>query len=273
MRNEQVMQDHLGRFARGRTRIGMAEVRASFHAPKPEPVSLAYFARPLANLMTPAFYNLGLSADQVIVIRLVIGLAALLLFALGNVWTIVAGLIAYSLAYILDCVDGNLSRLDDAGNYWGKFIDGFVDDVVLFAAPFAIGIGLWAADGGGVALVIGGVISIVALLTGMARHRFSFVREWMVARTEPLSDSDTARISHFERIGDRPVRLIMNLYCFAPWLILLPEGGSIYLGVMLVAGTVANLIWLATIVGQANAVLRRPRQAVHAGQPVSLHDP
>lgn len=264
-------QDRASKFAGGRPRIGLAEVRASFRAPAPEPMSLAYFARPLANLMTPAFYNWGLSADQVIVIRLAIGLCALLLLALGNFWTSVAGLAAYSLAYVLDCVDGNLSRLNDEGNYWGKFIDGFADDIVLFTAPFAIGIGLWAAGGGGggAALVIGGIVSIVALLTGMARHRFSFVREWMVARTGPFSDEDTARIAHFERIRNRPVRLAMNLYCFAPWLVLLPEGGWVYLSVMLAGGTSANLLWLATTVGQASAVLRRPRQAAHAGEPVS----
>jgi len=173
---------------------------------------------------------------------------------------------------VLDCVDGNLSRLDDQGNYWGKFIDGFVDDVVLFATPFAIGIGLWAASGSGAAMVIGGVASIVALLTGMARHRFSFVREWMVARTEPLSDSDTTRIEHFERLRDLPVRLVVNLYCFAPWLIVLPEGDWVYLSVMLTAGTGANLIWLATVVSQASAVLRRERQTVHAGEPASRRD-
>ena len=266
------MQYRLGRIGRDRPRIGLTEVGASFRAPKKEPVCLAYFARPLANLMTPAFYNLGVSADQVIVLRLSIGLFALLLLAFGNIWTSVAGLVAYSLAYVLDCVDGNLSRLDDQGNYWGKFIDGFVDDVVLFAAPFAIGIGLWAASGSGAAIVIGGIASIVALLTGMARHRFSFVREWMVARTEPLSDSDIARIEHFEQIRDLPVRLVVNLYCFAPWLIILPEGEWVYLSVMLAAGTGANLIWMATVVSQASAVLRRQRQALHAGEPVTKRD-
>ena len=120
--------------------------------------------------------------------------------------------------------------------------------------------------------MIGGIASIVALLTGTARHRFSFVREWMVARTEPLSDSDTTRIEHFERLRDLPVRLVVNLYCFAPWLIVLPEGDWVYLSVMLTAGTGANLIWLATVVSQASAVLRRERQTVHAGEPASRRD-
>ena len=250
-------------------RIGLAEVRASFRAVGHEPICLAYFARPLANLVTPAFYNFGSTADQVILLRLLIGLGSLVLLALGNFWASVAGLIAYSVAYVLDCVDGNLSRLRDAGNYWGKFIDGFVDDIVLFSAPFVICIGLWAAGSGDAILVMGGIASIVALLTGMARHRFSFVREWMVARTAPLTDSDTNRIAHFERVRNLPVQLASNLYCFAPWLILLPEGDWVYLSVMLVVGTGANLLWLATVVGQASAVLRRQRQAVHAGEPAT----
>ena len=265
-------ESRAGRFAGSRTRIGLAKVRASFRAPEAEPISLAYFARPLANLMTPAFYNLGVTADQVILLRLLIGGFSLVMFAGGNYWVGLAGLIAFTLAYVLDCVDGNLSRLDDKGNYWGKFIDGFADDVVLFAAPFAIAVGLWADGGGGVAMVIGGIASIIALLTGTARHRFSFVREWMIGRTGPLSDEETARIDHFERIRNRPVRLAMNLYCFAPWLILLPEGRWVYLGVTVAFGMSANLIWLATTVGQASAVLRRPRQAVHAGEPARKSD-
>jgi phosphatidylglycerophosphate synthase len=266
-----VTQESGGEFARRRRRIGLAEVRASFRPSGTEPICLAYFARPLANLVTPAFYNAGLSADQVILIRLSVGLFALLLFALGIYWIAAVGLIIYAVAYILDCVDGNLSRLHDAGNYWGKFIDGFVDDVVLFTAPLAIGLGMWATNSGGIALAVGGIVSIGALLTGIARHRFGFVREWMVSRSGPLSDDETARIARFTRISDRPIRLVANLYCFAPWLILLPNGGWIYLGVMLVIGTSANFVWLAMLVAQANAVLRRRRQAVHMGETIKDH--
>ena len=130
----------------GRRHVGVAEVRASFDPPNREPISLAFFARPLANLITPMIFNIGVTADQVILARLFIGLLALVLLALGGFWTSLAGLIAFSFAYILDCVDGNISRLDDSGNYWGKFIDGFADDIVLFSTPFAIGIGLYGAN-------------------------------------------------------------------------------------------------------------------------------
>lgn len=252
-----------------RRRIGLAEVRMSFRSAGPEPICLAYFGRPLANLMTPTFYNAGLNADQVMVMRLSMGAIALVLFALGNYGALVAGLVIYAIAYILDCVDGNLSRLHDGGNYWGKFIDGFVDDIVLFTTPLAIGLGMWVAHGDGTALAVGGFVSIGALLTGIARHRFSFVREWMVSRSGPLSDEEKAGIAHFERISNRPVRLVANLYCFAPWLLLLPKGGWVYLGVMLVVGASANLAWLVMIVAQASAVLRRKRQAVHMGKSIN----
>ena len=60
-----------------------------------------------------------------------------------------------------------------------------------------------------------------------------------------------------------------NLYCFAPWLVLLPKGGWVYLGVMLVVGAGANLVWLVMLVAQASAVLRRERQAVHMGKSIN----
>jgi len=250
----------------GRRHVGVAEVRASFDPPNREPISLAFFARPLANLITPMIFNIGVTADQVILARLFIGLLALVLLALGGFWTSLAGLIAFSFAYILDCVDGNISRLDDSGNYWGKFIDGFADDIVLFSTPFAIGIGLYGANNNITPIIIGGVISVIALLTGTARHRFGFVREWMLAQTGPLNVEDLANLERFDSLRNNPVRLAMNLYCFAPWLILIPDNGWTYLGVMLILATGANLIWIGTLVSQASAVFRRPRKGAHAGR-------
>jgi phosphatidylglycerophosphate synthase len=255
-------------FVSGRRHIGVAEVRASFNSPSIEPISLAYFARPLANLITPFFFNMGITADQVIKLRLFIGLTALVLFALGGYWSSFAGLIAFALAYILDCVDGNISRLDDSGNYWGKFIDGYADDIVLFSTPFAIGIGLSSLNDSLTPLIIGGVATVIALLTGMARHRFGFIREWMISQTGPLDAKDIASIDRFESLRKNPVRLAMNLYCFAPWLILLPDDGWTYLGIMLIFTTGANLIWVATIVSQASALFRRSRKGLHAAQSV-----
>tara|TARA_Y100001970_G_scaffold294127_1_gene447196 strand:- start:39805 stop:40611 length:807 start_codon:yes stop_codon:yes gene_type:complete len=250
-------------------RIGLSEVRASFSFSEKEPICMRYFARPLANVMTPSFYNLGITADQVIAIRVIIGVLSLIFFGIGDYWTSFIGLIAFALAYSLDCVDGNLSRLDGKGNYWGKFIDGYADDIVLFIVPLAIGVGVWSEDGSAAGIIVGAIASIIALITGTGRHRFSFVREWMTAKTGPLSDKDNNIIESFDKRRKLPVSISMNLYCFSPWLLLLPEGGWIYLSISIGVGATINIYLIFTLISQANVVLRRTRQAVHAGQAVS----
>ncbi len=252
----------------GRPRIGIAEVKASFRAPGREPICLAYVVRPLALLITPAFYNAGFTANQVLVLRAVIGVLALGLLILGGYPASVAALLAYMTAYVLDGVDGNLSRLCDEGNYWGKFIDGLIDSFLAILAPTAAGIGLWLSDGNGLALMIGAIVSVVALFTEAARHRYSFVREWMTAQTGPLTEADQAFLARCDRVGGKAGRTVANLYCFAPWVIVLPEGVWYYLLIMLAFGIGANILWLVTLVRQAYGLFQRVREAVHAGTPV-----
>jgi phosphatidylglycerophosphate synthase len=251
-----------------RHRVGLAEVRASFRAREREPICLGWFARPLANLVTPVFYNAGVTADQAIALRATCNAFALILLAVGGYWVSVAALCIYAIAYVLDCVDGNLSRLSGQGNYWGKFVDGLVDDMLLFLAPAAAGLGLWFSEASSAGLAIGGAVSTVALITGSTRHRYSFVREWMTASTGPLTETEVLRLTRYQR-GAAPVaRLTSNMYCFAPWLIALPNGVWWYLLAMLVITTPANLYWLALMVFQAHGVFRRPRRAAHEGVPV-----
>ena len=251
----------------------MADVRASFRSAGPEQICVAYFVRPLAPLITPAFYNAGFTADQVTILRAVVSAVALGLLIVGGYPTIVVAVLAYMIAYVLDGVDGNLSRLCDEGSYWGKFIDGLTDEMLAYLAPTATGIGLWLNEGNGLALMIGALVSVVALFTSMTRHRFSFGREWMTAQTGPLTEADKAFLARCDRIGNKASRTVSNTSCFAPWMILLPDGVWYYLLIMLVLGTSANIVWLVTLLRQANGVLRRPRQDVHAGTPVTKFRP
>ena len=259
--------------AKRRPRIGISEVRASFRAPEPEPFCLAYFARPLSIPITPAFYNAGFTADQVIVLRAFVNAVALGLLVLGSYPAFVAAVVMYLGACVLDCVDGNLSRLCDEGSYWGKFIDGLIDEMLVRLAPIAVGIGLWLNEGNGLALMIGALVSVVALFTSMTRQRFSFGREWMTNQTGPLTEADKAFLTRCDRFGRRAINVVANVDCFATLIILLPDGAWYYLLVMLAVETSANIVWLVTLLRQANGVLRRPRQAVHAGTPITKFRP
>lgn len=255
----------------GRARIGRAEVKASFHAPNGEPFCLAYFGRPLANLVTPMLFNAGMTADQAVLIRAGVNTAALGLLVIGTPTAVIAGVALYFVANVLDCVDGNLSRLWDVGSFWGKFIDGLVDEMLVRLAPFAAGLGLWLNGGPGAALAIGGAVTAIALFTSMTRQRYSFGREWMTATTGPLTDTDSAHIAGCERISGKAVSVITNVDYFAPVIMLVPGGVWYYLLFMVAVESTANLIWLIMLLRQAHLVLRRRRKAVHLGTPAQTH--
>lgn len=247
----------------GRHHVRVADVRASFCATIVEPACLSLYARPLANLITPVFYNAGWSADRIIFLRVLLSVLALGLFMVGDYATAIVGVVAFSFAFVLDCVDGAISRLDNAGNYWGKYIDGLADDISLFPVPAAVGIGLWVSQGDGTAAAVGSGITIVSFLTGIARHRMGFAREWMVATSGPLTEAEIARLDRWKSGMRNAIRVVANTQCFAVWLIILPGGAWYYLLVMAILTVPGNLFWLYGTTGQASAVLRRYRVGGH----------
>ena len=258
-----------------RPRIGIGAVRASFKAIEEEPFCMSYFARPLANIITPFFFNTGFTADNIITLRLILGLIALVFFATGIFELSILAVVIFGFAFVLDCVDGNLSRLQDKGNYWGKFIDGFVDDINLFLTPTAIGCGAWLSGQGSWFVFAGAIISLVALLTGIARHRIGFVREWMIAQSGALVDNDKNIINYSDKLSKRPISIQANLFCFSPLLIILPLGEWFYIIIMLVFATTANLFWLYILVIQASQLFRRSRfgsHSIHSGVEKKPHE-
>jgi phosphatidylglycerophosphate synthase len=83
--------------------------------------------RNLSFLLTPIFIILGISANQATYIRILIGLSSILLIFSGKIFI---GIIIFFLGDIVDCVDGNISRIKNSATYYGKFLDGWADIVI-----------------------------------------------------------------------------------------------------------------------------------------------
>lgn len=84
---------------------------------------LAYVIRPLSFPATWVLANLGVSANTVTLISLVLLLAALLMIAIGSKLIAVLGGILLSGWLVLDCVDGSLARLSGKGTKFGEYLD------------------------------------------------------------------------------------------------------------------------------------------------------
>lgn len=83
--------------------------------------------RNLSFLITPIFIILGISANQATYVRILIGICSILLIFSGKIFI---GIIIFFLGDIVDCVDGNISRIKNSATFYGKFLDGWVDSVI-----------------------------------------------------------------------------------------------------------------------------------------------
>lgn len=84
---------------------------------------VAYVIRPLSFPVTWFLANLGISANTVTVISLIVLCAAFAMIAFGAQTIAVAGGILLSVWLVLDCCDGTLARLSGQGTRYGEFLD------------------------------------------------------------------------------------------------------------------------------------------------------
>jgi hypothetical protein len=100
-----------------------------------EPIDF-YVNRPLASILVKGLAPLPITPNQVTVLSGVTGLIGGVVIAtapLHGSWQIpVAGVIFY-FSLLLDCADGQLARLRGESSLVGRFLDGFIDAVVVGA--------------------------------------------------------------------------------------------------------------------------------------------
>jgi len=267
--NEMATKDESrGHQARGRgDKVTVTDVRRSFNRKVANHVTVTWFGRPLANLLTPAFYNTGWSANQVTLLR--IGVAALGVgLLLGPVaWFPYVAAFSFYAAFVLDCVDGNIARLRGTVTYWGKFLDGLADFVFVLGAPIAAGIGLWLAGDAVVWMLAGALITVTSLTSQMVRSRLSFMREWMTSQTGQLTQDDLARIAKPRRLQAIAAAVYVNGTFFAPLLLCVPgDGPWLFVLALLPLQLGSELVWLTGTMIEARRMLARPRESIHAAR-------
>jgi len=122
--------------------------------------------------------KLGISANSVSFARFFVGLFGILLIATGQYWWMIAGLLIFHFAIILDYVDGEIFRYITyktgkkdtilKGHWLDKVIDNSYRPLLLFAA----GIGCAVSQGGDYRyLILGGAGAILIMLDLLIKSR------------------------------------------------------------------------------------------------------
>jgi len=84
-----------------------------------------------------------LSPNQVTIVALLFGLSVGGFFATGERWGLIAGGIAFYLAFVFDCVDGKLARATGVTSDKGQALDALADGGRRASASLGLGLYLW----------------------------------------------------------------------------------------------------------------------------------
>jgi len=112
--------------------------------------------RPLARAIAPLLDDMGLSANGVGWLKLIVGLAGAALLASKSAWVGLAGMILLQVNFLLDATDGDVARLaGTTGKLSGEFIDKLCDHLPKTAMYFLWGYGTFRLTGSELPLFLG----------------------------------------------------------------------------------------------------------------------
>jgi len=254
-----------------RRRVTLAEVKASINSNVPAHFTVRWFGRPLGDLMTPAFSAAGFNANQVTTLRALIAFGGLGLFLVpGFVWGPVCAAMVFYFCFILDCVDGNIARLQNDASYWGKFMDGIADFIFVQGAPLAAGVWAWQYDGSAEYLLLGALVTVTTLASQMLRARLSFMREWMVSLSGPIDPAVEEKVRTARKVQAFIGETYVNGTFFAPLILIATPlfGVQPYLIALALVQFLPELIWIGATLSEASHLLARHRRSKHA-QPLT----
>jgi phosphatidylglycerophosphate synthase len=118
--------------------------------------------RRLSRWVTIAVLPLGVSPNTVTIASGVVGLAAAAAFSRGDIAALVAGLLLYLTAVVLDHSDGEVARLTLRESALGEWLDIVLDTMVHTALVLALGHAADSVTGSGHAAGIAAALGVVA---------------------------------------------------------------------------------------------------------------
>lgn len=138
-----------------------------------KPIS-QYFYRPISFPLAAFFVVLGFSANGVTGVAFFFLLASWVWLVLPDASALTAAILFF-LFFVLDYADGAVARFRAVGNYFGKLVDSFIDDVsfLLFAV---IGYRLFVLGGDVTMLLWGGAATVFAILNQNLMVRMAWLR-------------------------------------------------------------------------------------------------
>jgi len=125
--------------------ITIQDIRASLPKAKrkADPFWVNYVLRPLSTPLAWFFIKIGLKANHVTYLSIIVSVMGGILLLSGNYFVAITGALLFNLFAVLDCVDGNIARATKKFSAYGEWVDalgGYITyTVVLLFSGLAIG--------------------------------------------------------------------------------------------------------------------------------------
>jgi len=159
-----------------------------------------WISRPPAAVLVWLLRPTAVTPNQVSFAAIAIAAGGAALMIAWRTWTglIVAGLVL-QLAYVVDCVDGQLARLKNLASPVGALLDFMLDEVKAFLVVGAAAVRLWLTSGGDPRFLLIGVGGLFAAATGITLTTFMRRPEYLEATGAPPLAPATERGDHAPR--------------------------------------------------------------------------
>jgi phosphatidylglycerophosphate synthase len=131
-----------------------------------------FVARPLAALVLVPLATTRVTPNQVTLGTLVVFVAAAVVMAVDRRWSgLLVGVALLELAYVFDCVDGQLARLRGTSSAIGAHLDFLMDELKAFLLVASVGVRLWRGDGQA-AWLLESLLALVAVASAISLTTF-----------------------------------------------------------------------------------------------------
>lgn len=180
----------------------LAEIRAIYRQSKKKNDNFwtEWISRPPAAVLVFLLRNTRVTPNQVSFAAIGTAAVGAALLVAWRTWPglIAAGLVL-QLAYIIDCVDGQLARLTRQTSPVGALLDFMLDEVKAFLVLGAAAVRLWWTHGGEARWLLLGIVGLVAAATGITLTTFMRRPEYLEAVGAPPLPPSEERSGHAPR--------------------------------------------------------------------------
>tara|TARA_Y100000590_G_scaffold468563_3_gene651738 strand:+ start:4562 stop:5311 length:750 start_codon:yes stop_codon:yes gene_type:complete len=137
-----------------------------------------FLFRKISFFVTPFFIKLCISPNIISGIGLVLGLMGSSLIFFTTDFSIRLSFAFFFIASVIDFVDGNVARMTNKSSFYGRFIDGIIDIIILSIYRFALCYYIVANIGVNFLFWVGVTACIITPFHHLIYDRFSSYARW-----------------------------------------------------------------------------------------------